>query len=303
MFEADRGDRAVLALAQQLAGAADLEIVRRDLEAGAELGEPLQHREPLLRLGRDARLLGDDQVAERALARAADAAAQLVELRQPEAIGVVDDHRVGARDVEAGLDDRRADEDVVAAVDEVDHHLLELALRHLAVADRDARPLRRELARCASPARRCPRSWLWTKNSWPPRASSRLIASPSSALVEAADERADRQPVGGRRRDDRDLAQPAHRHLQRARDRRRGQRQHVDLRAQLLEPLLVGDAEALLLVDDQQAEILEADVARQQAVRADDDVDLAVRQRRHRLLLLGLAAEARQHARRAPGSR
>ena len=37
----------VLALAQQLARAADLEIVRRDLEAGAELGEPLQHREPL----------------------------------------------------------------------------------------------------------------------------------------------------------------------------------------------------------------------------------------------------------------
>ena len=82
--------------------------------------------------------------------------------------------------------------------------------------------------------------------------------------IEAADEGADRQPIGGRRRDDRDLAQPPHRHLQRARDRRRGQRQHVDLGAQLLEPLLVGDAEALLLVDDQQAEVLEAHVARQQ---------------------------------------
>ena len=113
--------------------------------------------------------------------------------------------------------------------------------------------------------------------------------------IEAADERADRQPVGGRRGDDRDVAQPAHRHVQRARDRRRGQRQHVDLRAQLLEPLLVRDAEALLLVDDQQAEVLEAHVARQQAVRADDDVDLALRQRRDRLRLLGLAAEARQH--------
>jgi hypothetical protein len=53
--------------------------------------------------------------------------------------------------------------------------------------------------------------------------------------------------------------------------------------------------EALLLVDDQQAQVAEADVARQHAVRADDDVDLAVRQRRHRLLLLGLGAEARQH--------
>ena len=79
--------------------------------------------------------------------------------------------------------------------------------------------------------------------------------------IEAAHEGADRQAVGGRRRDDRDLAQAAHRHLQRARDRRRRQRQHVDLGAQLLEALLVRDAEALLLVDDHQAEILEAHVA------------------------------------------
>ena len=51
-LEADRGDRArLLALAEQLAGAADLEVVRRDLEAGAELGEALQDRQPLLRLG------------------------------------------------------------------------------------------------------------------------------------------------------------------------------------------------------------------------------------------------------------
>ena len=39
--------------------------------------------------------------------------------------------------------------------------------------------------------------------------------------------------------------------------------------------LLVRDAEALLLVDDQQAEILEHHVLRQQAMGADDDVDLA----------------------------
>ena len=37
--------------------------------------------------------------------------------------------------------------------------------------------------------------------------------------------------------------------------------------------LLVGDAEALLLVDHEQAEVLERDVLGQEAVRADDDVD------------------------------
>ena len=136
---------------------------------------------------------------------------------------------------------------------------------------------------------------LWTKNTWPPRASSRLIASPSSA----ASQRQTKVRIASRSAGGVAMIEisrrPAHRHLQRARDRRRGQRQHVDLRAQLLEPLLVADAEALLLVDDQQAEVLEPHVARQQPVRADDDVELPVGQRRHRLLLLGLGAEARQH--------
>ncbi len=46
--------------------------------------------------------------------------------------------------------------------------------------------------------------------------------------------------------------------------------------AHLLQALLVGDAEALLLVDDHEAEVLELDVLLQEAVRADDDVDAAV---------------------------
>ena len=51
---------------------------------------------------------------------------------------------------------------------------------------------------------------------------------------------------------------------------------------QLLDRLLVGDAEALLLVDDEQAEVLERDVLGEQAVGADDDVDLAVAAGRRR---------------------
>ena len=46
--EADRGDGARLLRAEQVAGAADLQVVRGDREAGAELGERLQHLEPPL---------------------------------------------------------------------------------------------------------------------------------------------------------------------------------------------------------------------------------------------------------------
>ena len=71
--------------------------------------------------------------------RAADAAAQLMQLREAELVGAIDDDRVRGRHVDAAFDDRRADQQVAALVVEVEHDLLELALAHLAVADRDAR--------------------------------------------------------------------------------------------------------------------------------------------------------------------
>ena len=73
---------------------------------------------------------------------------------------------------------------------------------------------------------------------------------------------------------------PDKRQLQRARDRRRRQRQHVHVLAQLLQALLVGDAEVLLLVDDEQAEAVEGDRLAEQRMRADDDVDRAALQAR-----------------------
>ena len=95
-------------------------------------------------------------------------------------------------------------------------------------------------------------------------------------LVVGADVGADRAAALGRRLDHRDVAQAGEAHLQGARDRRRRQRQHVDPQFQLAQQLLLFDPEALLLVDDHQAELLGPDVAREQAVGADQDVDLAL---------------------------
>jgi hypothetical protein len=84
---------------------------------------------------------------------------------------------------------------------------------------------------------------------------------------------------------------PEHGHLQGARDRRRREREHVDARLEGLDALLVGDAEALLLVDDQQAEPLEVHVLREQAVGADHDVDGADLRPADHLVLLRLRLE------------
>ena len=80
------------------------------------------------------------------------------------------------------------------------------------------------------------------------------------ALVVLADVGEDRLAILGRRVHEREIADAGERHLERARDRRRGEREHVDVRAHLLDPLLVLHAEALLLVDDEQAEVLELHV-------------------------------------------
>ncbi len=94
-------------------------------------------------------------------------------------------------------------------------------------------------------------------------------------LVVLADGGADRPAALGRRLDDRDVAQARERHVQRARDRRRAQRQHVDLEPQRPQQLLLRDAEALLLVEHDEAELLRDHVAAEHAVRADQHVDLA----------------------------
>ena len=83
--------------------------------------------------------------------------------------------------------------------------------------------------------------------------------------------------------------------MQRARDGRGGQRQHVELRAQLLQPLFLHDTEAVLFVDDQETQPLEANVALEQAVRADHDVDVATLQAFDGARLRLIVDEARQH--------
>ncbi len=122
-----------LLVAQQVAGAADLEVAHRDAEARAELRVVGERREAGRRLGGERLRRGIEQVGEGALAAPADPAADLVRLREPELIGPLDQQGVRGRDVEAGLDDRRRDQDVVLAPDEGEHRRLELELVHLPV--------------------------------------------------------------------------------------------------------------------------------------------------------------------------
>ena len=83
--------------------------------------------------------------------------------------------------------------------------------------------------------------------------------------------------------------------MQRPRDRRGGQREHVDLEPERAQELLLRDAEPLLLVEDDEPEVLRDDVAREDAVRSDEHVHLPVLEVREDPLLVGAASEARHH--------
>ena len=115
------------------------------------------------------------------------------------------------------------------------------------------------------------------------------------ALVVTADDRLDREAIERRRLDGGHVFRAHEREVKRARDRRGGKREHVHELEELLELLLVQHAEALLFIDDDQAEVFEDDVAGNEAMRADDDVDAAVAQQLEHFALLGLRAETAEH--------
>lgn len=115
---ADCRDVPGLFRAQHVAGAADLEVLHADREARAQLVHLLERLQALARDVAQGLVFLDQEVAVRLVAPAPDAAAQLVQLRQAEVVGVVHDDRAGRGDVEAGLDDRRRDEHVDVAARE-----------------------------------------------------------------------------------------------------------------------------------------------------------------------------------------
>src|SRR5690606_21429086 len=102
-LEPDFLDVPRLLFPEQVAGTADVEVVTGQLKARAERVERLQHLQTALSGRR--KLLVDRQCeqGEGAHLRASDTPSQLVELRQAEHVGAVNDQRVRRWNVETGF--------------------------------------------------------------------------------------------------------------------------------------------------------------------------------------------------------
>src|SRR5207245_6553938 len=96
-----------LARAEELPGPAELQVAPRDLEAVRGLAD---HLEPLARQARERRAV--QQHAAARLRAPPDAPAQLMQLREPEPLGVVDHHEGRIRHVDPPLAARGGNEEL-----------------------------------------------------------------------------------------------------------------------------------------------------------------------------------------------
>ncbi len=136
--EADGFDVAVLLAAEHVAGAAKFKVEGGDAEAGAKFAEFFHGGEAFAGdVGEDF-FRRNEKIGVGALAGAADAAAELIEFREAEAVGAIDEDGVGARNVEAVFHDGSGDEDVGFIANKFEHDGFEFFFTHLAVRDDDA---------------------------------------------------------------------------------------------------------------------------------------------------------------------
>ncbi len=254
-------DMAGLLVAEQIARAANVQIVTGERETRPQRIQRLHYLKPPQRRRRDRLARRQGQIGIGAHLRTPDTPAQLIELRQAEPVRPVDDDRICLGNIETRLHDMCAQQNIVSAFDKSVHDLFERRHRHLAV--RHGHPgVRHQLA--DPPLDMIKIGDTGANVEYLPAAKTlALDRFPHDDGIIRQDKRPNREPVDRRRRNDAHLPNAGERHLQSPRDRRRGQRQNMHIGSQLLQPFLLRHAEMLLLVDDQQAQLPELDRLRE----------------------------------------
>src|SRR5262245_24049434 len=262
--------------AEQLALPAQLQVLLCQLETVGRLDERLQ---PFARVVCQLLLGTRDEQAVGLLGAAADAAPQLVELGEPETIGLLDDHDRRVRNVDADLDHCRRDEHIELARLEARHQLAALDRAEPTVQEAD--PVVAELATSKALGLGLGCARLRRLRLLDQRADDvglttvvQVLTQPPVCLrrtVVGHPARHDRLAVGRRLRDLRHREVAVDGQRQRARDRRRRHVQDVR-RAAGGEGAPLLDPEPVLLVDDRDREGVQRDAFLYQRERADQSL-------------------------------
>src|SRR5882762_4629596 len=283
----------VLLAAEHVASAAQLKVERGDAESGAQFAELLHGGEAFAGDVGERGVRRDEEIGVGALGGTTDAAAQLVELGESQAVGTVDQNRVGAGDVQTVFNDGGGHQHIRFIANEFQHHAFEFFFGHLAVGHHDAR-LGHQFRDHGS--ERIDRfDTIVNEEDLAVASKFGFDGALHQLFLKGGDDGLNGQTVARRRFDDGHVAKANERHVQGAWNGRGGERERVHVFAHFLEALFVGYAEALLFIDDEKTEVGEFHVFRKQAMRADDHVHLARFQIRENLFLLRRAAETAEH--------
>ena len=216
----------------------------------------------------------------------------MIQLGQTKSIGPVHENRVHARNVDAAFDDLGTEKNVVFSLQEFHHHAFQLLAVHLSVGDRHSRVRHR--------SRQHRLHFVYVVNAVVDEvhlsAPVHLVQNglTDKLQVELCDLGDDGKPVAGRRLDEGEVPRTHERELQRSRDGRCRQCHCVYARTQLAELFLGGNAESVLFVDDQETEVFERNVLRQQPVRSDHYIYIPRLQSQDYRLLFLWAPQARE---------
>ena len=284
---------AVLAVAQQAAGAADLQVPHGDAHPRTEGRELPDGRQPLGRHFGEDPVPAEGEVGVCLAGRPAHPAADLVQLGQAHAVGVLNDQGVAVAHVHPGLDEGGADQQVDLVVQQLLPDRGDLFLGHLAMGD--AHPgAGHHLGDAGGAGVDVPDLVVQVVD----------LPAPGQFLADGLSHDAgvvfqhiglDGLALEGGLLDHRHIPDAGQRHVQRAGDRGGREGQHIHPHEVFLELFLVFDPEALFLVDDEQAQVLELHIVGQQPMGPHHDVHGAVPQPAQRLLLfLGAAVAGQQ---------
>ena len=235
--------------AQQIAGAPDFQIPHGDLEAGAELGEIPDGTQPFFRDFRQIFVRAVGEVGVGVAGGAANPSPQLMKLAQAEPVGVFNNQGVGVGDVQAGLDDGGAHQHLNVPVGHGLHHITQSVLTHLAVGHADTKTWNPPLeSTCALVDGLRPVMEVIDLTAPLHLPADGIV---NDGVVVLQDEGLHRVPVCGGFLNGGHIPDAGQSHIQGSGNGGSGQGQHVHTLGHFLQTLLVGHAEALLLVNDQ----------------------------------------------------
>ena len=264
------GDKSALLRAQEISCSTNVKVFHRYFESITKIRKFFKCLQSFSSLGSKARKRAGQQIAKSFFIATSHSTSHLMEVTESKHIGAVDDDGVGIWYVESRLYYISGDEDIVFMVDEVHHDFFKFFAVHLSMSSCYS-SIWDEFHDQIGDAVDFSHSIVNKENL---STSSQLVRNGISDnfLTECLDFCRDWLPIGWRSGDHRKVACAHERKVKCSRNRRGGESQDIYIDTKIFELVFYFHSKFLLLVDDQQAKILEYDIFVHDFMRTDQDV-------------------------------